>query len=129
LTPSVSFARKGGRNTSGVEIEESNLLGTGSEVKLGFKFEIDRDETFFAFNDGQLGKSRFELGLGVEDNSDGSAYQLLLQHPFYSLDARRAGGIRLDLFDQIDSRYQLGEVYVPVLQSFPNSLRSEQMLW
>jgi hypothetical protein len=70
LTPSVSFARKGGRNTGGVEIEESNLLGTGSEVKLGFKFEIDRDETFFAFNDGQLGENRFELGLGAADNSE-----------------------------------------------------------
>jgi outer membrane protein assembly factor BamA len=95
LTPSISFSRKGGRNTGGVEIEESNLLGTGSEVKLGFKSEIDRDETFFAFNDGQLGESRFELGLGAADNSDGSAYQFLLQQPFYSLDARRAGGIRL----------------------------------
>src|SRR5690606_3782110 len=36
LTPSVSFSRKGGTNTGGVEIRESNLLGTGSEVKLGF---------------------------------------------------------------------------------------------
>lgn len=111
LTPSVSFARKGGRNTGGVEIEESNLLGTGSEVKLGFKSDIDRDETFFAFHDGQLGESRFELGLGVAENSDGSAYQLLLQQPFYSLDARHAGGLSLDLFDQVDPRYQLGEIY------------------
>ena len=111
LMPSISFARKGGRNTGGVEIEESNLLGMGSEIKLGFKSRIDRDETFFAFHDGQLGESRFELGLGGADNSDGSAYQLLLQQPFYALDARRAGGVRLDGFDQVDRRYQLGEVY------------------
>lgn len=111
LTPSVSFARKGGRNTGGIEIEESNLLGTGSEVKLGFKSRIDRDETFFAFHDGQLGESRLELGLGASDNSDGSAYQLLLQQPFYALDAHRAGGVRLDVFDQVDPRYQLGEIY------------------
>lgn len=111
LTPSVSFSRKGGTNTGGVEIRESNLLGTGSEVKLGFKSRIERDEKFFEFHDGQLGASRFELGLGVADNSDGSDYRVLLEQPFYSLDARRAGGIRLDLLDQVDPRYQLGEIY------------------
>jgi hypothetical protein len=117
LTPSVSFARKGGRNTGGIEIEESNLLGSGSEMKLGLKSRVERDESFLSFHDGQLGESRFELGLGVADNSDGSAYQFLLQQPFYSLDTRRAGGIRLDLFDQVDPRYQLGEIYDETMHS------------
>lgn len=111
LTPSISFSHKGGKSTGGFEIEESNLLGTGSEIKLGFKSRIERDETFFDFHDGQLGASRFEFGLGAADNSDGSAYKFLLERPFYSLGARRAGGIRLDLLDQVDPRYQLGEVY------------------
>jgi hypothetical protein len=111
LTPSVSFAREGGQNTGGIEIEESNLLGLGSEVKLGFKSRVERDQTYFGFHDGQIGESRFELALGVADNSDGSAWQFLLQQPFYSLDAHHAGGIRFDFFDQIDPRYQLGEIY------------------
>lgn len=111
LAPSASFARKGGRTTGGVEIEESNLLGMGSRVALGFKSRIDRDETFFAFHDGQLGESRFEFGLGVADNSDGAAYRLLLQQPFYSLNAHAAGGISLDLVDQVDPLYQLGEIH------------------
>lgn len=111
LTPSLSFARKGGKSTGGVEIEESNLLGRGSEIKLGFKSSVDRDETFLTFHDGQLGGSRLQLDLGGADNSDGSAYRFLLQQPFYSLNARRAGGIRLDFFDQVDRRYQLGDTY------------------
>ena len=35
LNPGLSFGRKGGRNTSGFEIEELNLLGRGSQLSLG----------------------------------------------------------------------------------------------
>ena len=110
LSPSLSFSRKGGTNTGGFELEEKNLLGTGSEIKLGYKSTIERDETFFGYHDVQLGSSRLELGLELADNSDGSAQKLLLQQPFYGLDTHSAGGIRIDLFEQVDPWYQLGKV-------------------
>lgn len=111
LTPSISFSRKGGQNTGGFALEESNLLGTGSEISLGYKSKLERDETYVAYNDAQIGDSRFEIDVSAANASDGSAYRLLLQQPFYALDARRAGGVRLENFDQVDPLYQLGEVY------------------
>ncbi len=115
LMPSISFSRKGGTNTGGLEIEESNLLGTGSEIALGYKSKLERDEAYLTYQDSQIGTSRFEIDLSAADASDGAAYRLRLQQPFYALDARRAGGIYLETFDQIDPLYQLGEIYDEVL--------------
>ncbi len=111
LMPSISFSRKGGVSTGGLEIEESNLLGTGSEIAFGYKSKLERDETYFAYHDSQIGTSRFEIDVRAADASDGAAYRLRLQQPFYAMDARRAGGIYLENFDQIDPLYQLGEIY------------------
>lgn len=117
LTPSISFSRAGGHNTGGFEIEEQNLLGMGSRIKVGYKSRLERDETFFSYKDTQLGASRAELSFSMADNSDGSAATLLLQQPFYAMDARHAGGVFIDTFDQVDPLYQLGEVYDEVQHS------------
>jgi len=42
LNPGVSFGRSGGKNTSGFELEELNILGTGAQVSLSHKTSIDR---------------------------------------------------------------------------------------
>ncbi len=109
LTPSISFSRKGGQNFGGVEIEESNLFGTGSELKLGYKVDIARDEQYVAYRDRQLGNSWLELDFGVADNSDGFARNLALHQPFYALDTRRSFGVLFNQFDQLDPLYRLGE--------------------
>src|SRR5262249_15309878 len=49
LNPGVSFGRKGGKNTTGFEIEDLNLLGTGSQVSIGRKSGIDRTSTTFLY--------------------------------------------------------------------------------
>jgi len=110
LNPTVSFSRKGGRNTGGFGVEDSNLLGTGSAVELGYRSGVDRDSIDFSYSDPQLGASRFRLDLAVADATDGGALTAALAQPFYSLDTRRAGGFSLAGFDQTDSLYQLGEI-------------------
>lgn len=111
LSPEVSFSYKGGASTGGFRIEESNLLGTGSDIKVGYKSKIERDQAYFGFRDGQLGASRMQLDLWAARADDGSSYRLSLQQPFYALDAHRAGGAYIERFDQVDPLYQLGSIY------------------
>jgi len=117
LSPDISFTHKGGASTGGFELEEANLLGTGSDIKLGYKSKVERNQAYFGYRDGQLGASRMQLDLWAARADDGSSYRLSLQQPFYALNANHAGGVYLESFDQVDPLYQLGEVYDEVEHS------------
>ena len=110
LNPGISFGRKGGESTSGLELEELNLFGTGAQIGIGRTQDVDRSSTLFKYRDRQLGRSWWSLALDYADNSDGERKGLQLDHDFYALDTRwAAGGSFLD--DQrIDRRYDRGEV-------------------
>ena len=110
FNPGVSFGRSGGANSSGVELEELNLLGTGTQLGIGFKSEIDRDSKFVRFRDRQLGSSWWDLDTTYSDNSDGRLAEFSLEHPFYALRSRWAGGASLLDDRRTDSRYDLGEI-------------------
>src|SRR5262245_48329218 len=43
LNPGISFGRHGGANTYGFELEELNMLGSGTSLALSHKSGIDRD--------------------------------------------------------------------------------------
>jgi hypothetical protein len=110
FTPSVSFGRSGGTNSSGFEIEDLNVFGTGTQLGVGFKSDVDRDSRFVHYRDRQLGSSWWDLSVDFADNSDGRVAELGLEHPFYALDSRWAGGVSLLDDARVDSRYDLGKV-------------------
>jgi hypothetical protein len=110
FNPGISFGRKGGANSSGFELEELNFLGTGTQLGVGFKSDVDRDSKLIHFRDRQLGSSWWDLDADYADNSDGRLASFSLDHPFYSLGSRRAGGVALLDDQRTDSRYDLGEV-------------------
>jgi hypothetical protein len=110
LNPGVSFGRKGGKNTTGFEIEELNLLGTGSQVSIGRKSGVDRTSTTFLYHAPQLLGSWWTATADYSNNSDGRTEQLTLEHPFYALDTRWATGASVLRDERIDSRYDLGEI-------------------
>jgi hypothetical protein len=110
FTPSVTFGRSGGANHSGFEVEELNLFGTGTQLGLGFKSDIDRDSKYIHYHDRQLGSSWWDLSAEFSDNSDGRFAQVGLERPFYALDTRWAGGVSLLDDQRVDSRYDLGEI-------------------
>jgi hypothetical protein len=109
FNPGISFGRSGGANSSGVEIEELNFLGTGTQLGVGFKSQVDRDSRFVRFRDRQLGSSWWDLDTAYSDNSDGRLAEFSLEHPFYALGSRWAAGISLLDDRRIDSRYDLGK--------------------
>jgi len=109
LNPGVSFGRKGGKSSSGFEVEELNLIGLGSQINFKQLNEVDRDITSVRYVDRQLGSSWWALEAEHSDFSDGGAKRFSLEQPFYSLDTRWAGGVSTFDTDRIDSRYDLGE--------------------
>jgi hypothetical protein len=110
LNPGLSFGRSGGKNTSGVEIEELNLLGLGTQLSLGFKSGIDRNSTTLRYVDRQLFGTWWGLTLEASDNSDGRAHEFALDQPFYALDTHRAAGMSARDGTRVDSQYDLGEI-------------------
>jgi len=110
LSPGVNFGRKGGRNTGGIEVEDLNFLGTGTQLGIGFTSGVDRDSKTVFYRDRQLGSSWWELSTSYSDNSDGRLAAFSLDHPFYALDTRWAAGVDLLDDQRVDSRYDLGEV-------------------
>ncbi|HET9207261.1 MAG TPA: hypothetical protein VFO28_13545, partial [Burkholderiaceae bacterium] len=110
LEPEIWFSRKGGTNTGGIGIEESNLLGLGSELGLSFRDDIDRDSKVLRYRDPHLLGSRWRLDAAYSDNSDGAVKQLDVKRPFYALDARWAAGAAWRNESRIDSVYDNGNV-------------------
>src|SRR5262245_61237396 len=61
FNPGFSVGRKGGKNTGGVEVEDLNFLGTGTQLGLGFVSGVDRDSKSIYYRDRQLGSSWWDL--------------------------------------------------------------------
>ena len=110
LNPGISFGRSGGQNTSGFELEELNVLGTGAEVSVGHKSGIDRTENNLSVADQHAFGTWTSVAAQYSDNSDGSVRQLIVDKPFYALDVRRAGGATLSDVEQVDSLYDRGQI-------------------
>ena len=110
LNPGVSFGRKGGKSTSGIEFEELNLFGRGTQVSVKQQNEVDRDIQSFRYIDNQIGSGWWSLELEHSDFSDGGAQRVVLEKPFYALDTREAYGVFLFKDERIDPRYNDGDL-------------------
>jgi hypothetical protein len=110
LRPGISFGRSGGKNKSGISVEDENLLGLGMSVSLERKHDVDRDSNVFIFRDPNLLGRWLTLDTSFTDSSDGRTLHLGLDEPFYALDVRRARGFSYTDDDRIDPLYERGEV-------------------
>lgn len=110
LNPGVSYGRRGGRNTSGVELEELNLLGRGIELSAAHKSGVDRDETRFQVADRHVFGSWVGVNALYSSNSDGQERTAAVNRPFYALDTRWALGAAWADGNRLDSLYDRGEI-------------------
>jgi len=109
LSPDVSISRSGGENRTKIGLEETNLLGRGSLLRVARIDNVDRTSDSFEFGDRHLGRSWVSVFLRVADNSDGKSNFLSAIRPFHALDARWSlGGWILD-DDRRDALYSLGD--------------------
>lgn len=110
LSPSISFGRKGGVNTTSIELQDENFLGRGKNLSIGRTDGVDRTSTLLQYDDHSLWGSRWQLNLDYADSSDGSMRGMNLERPFYALDTRWTAGLTAVTDEKIESHYSLGEI-------------------
>ena len=110
FNPGFNFGRSGGTNSTGVQLEEINLLGSGAGLKLEHNKDIDRTESLVELSDMHAFGGFTALDLNYSNLSDGHLRHFTLNRPFYALDTRWAAGVsgRDDL--QTDSLWDRGQI-------------------
>jgi hypothetical protein len=110
LSPGIAFGRKGGANSTRIELEENNLLGLGKRIEFWSSHDVDRTSLRVRYQDPNLIGSRWRLATAYASSSDGGEKTIDLEHPFYSLETRwSAGVLASDLMSSV-ARYRQGEV-------------------
>jgi outer membrane protein assembly factor BamA len=110
LSPGISFGRHGGKNTTGFELEELNILGTGTSIAASHKSGIDRSSDALEYKNPHLAGTWASLSAKYSNNSDGSTREFKIDRPFYSLTTRNAFGVAAIDDERIDSLYDRGHV-------------------
>ena len=110
LDPGVSFERKGGKNSTGVNLKEKNLLGLGTELGIAIKSTPERREQSLSVSDSHLFGTRIRAAVEFANNSDGKRRSFLLERPFYALDARWAASAVFARDDRVDTIVGVGTV-------------------
>ncbi len=102
LNPGFDFSRSGGKSTTGVQLEDLNVLGTGTDVSLKHLNSVDRSESDVRISNQHAFNRWTAVSLTYGNLSDGRLRQLIIDRPFYALEARHAGGLSLTdtTFDQ-----------------------------
>lgn len=108
LNPGATLGRSGGVNRSGLQLDESNLLGLGKTIAIDHIDDVDRSAWKFAYRDPNLLSSRWELEARYHDTSDGGLQGLNISHPFYALDTRWSAALDVLHDDRIDRRFEQG---------------------
>jgi hypothetical protein len=111
LRGGVTFRRAGGENMYGFNVQDSNFLGLGKEVTILRVASIDRTSNVFRYTDPNVIGSRTRMELSYADNTDGGRTRVELESPFYSLDTRRAAGMRMMLDERVEPLYDEGFVF------------------
>ena len=134
LSPTLSFGRSGGSNRTTFGVEETNFLGLGKQLAVGFQSDSVRDRRFIRYSDPNVAFGRWQLGAEFSKNSDGSLARFDIARPFFALDTPSALGLSLlhdDAEDRRDSlgietdRYGRKQDVIDVYHGFSRGLQSD----
>lgn len=109
LDSGIHLGRSGGANRSRLVLSDANFLGTGKHLGLSFSSTVDRSGIEADYHDPYLLGSRAQLSASYAANDDGRRSELQIARPFYSLDARWAGRLRVLDDERVDHLYLGGE--------------------
>ena len=110
LDPGISASRSGGANSSGIQLKEYNLLGTGMAVSYGRSNTVDRSSNEFVFANERAFGTWTALSYSHALNNDGRLDSISVVRPFYALDARWTAGVTALKDNRIDSIYNAGNI-------------------
>jgi outer membrane protein assembly factor BamA len=106
----IRASRQGGANSSGLEITDRNLLGTGTTLSFGRSNDVDRSSSEFLFSNDRVFGTWTSVLYSHSFNSDGRSDAAAVVRPFYALDTRWAAGVTASTYDRIDSIYNAGNI-------------------
>jgi outer membrane protein assembly factor BamA len=109
LTPTFEYGRSGGSNRSSLGIQDFNFLGYGKALEVSHKSDRDRNSNVLAYNDPNLGYTRWTMDLELRDNSDGHDWLAAVGRPFFALDTENSYGLSVQDSDSLQRRYALGK--------------------
>jgi hypothetical protein len=110
LNPGFNYSRSGGTNSVGIQLEELNAAGTGTDVRLLHETTVDRTQSVVQVSNTHLLDGWTAVGLNYGKLSDGWLHEASINHPFYALDTRYAGGVSGADDAMNDSLYDRGVI-------------------
>jgi hypothetical protein len=110
LNPGVNFGRSGGTNSTGVELSDSNFLGSGVDLSIEHSSNVDRTSNELQVSDAHMLGSFVSVIGTYAELSDGYLRELAVQKPFYALDTRWAAGVYTIGDLQTDSLWDHGQI-------------------
>jgi len=109
LSPGLSYGRKGGANSTSIEFDDYNVLGTGKRLSIGAHNDVDRSSKSLLWIDPNVFGTRWTTNASYSDNDDGNSTALEIERPFYSFDTRWTAGVSMFDDDGVQHRYSLGK--------------------
>jgi hypothetical protein len=110
LNPGFNFSRSGGANSTGLKLEDSNLLGTGAGLKVSYSNTIDRSGSAIELSDKNVFNTWTSVAMAYGNFSDGHVRLFNVTRPFYSLDTHNAGSFAILDATQTDPLYDRGKL-------------------
>ncbi len=110
LNPGFNYSRSGGTNAIGVQLEDTNFLGSGASFKVFHTSTVDRTSTGLQAIDQHTFGTWISSALTLANNSDGYMREASVQQPFYALDTRWAMGVYGINDLQNDDLYDRGQI-------------------
>ena len=95
LNPGLDFSRSGGKSETGVQLEELNAFGTGTDFKVEHLKSVDRTTSEVDVSNQHAFDTWVSVNATYGELSDGRLRQLIVNRPFYALETRHAGGVTL----------------------------------
>jgi len=110
LNPGFNFSRSGGTNSVGVQLEDTNFLGSGADFKVFHSVTVDRTSTGLQAISQHAFNTWISAGATFANNSDGHLREVSVQQPFYALNTRWAAGVYGIDDLQNDSLWDRGQI-------------------
>ena len=108
IAPETQAGSKGGKSTVGATLAETNLLGLGKDLELGWNKGVDRTRIGVNYNDPAFLAPYWRAAFGYAVNSDGYDHRFMVARPFYSFATPWATEMSFTGFRQVDHLYDGG---------------------
>jgi outer membrane protein assembly factor BamA len=102
IAPEAQAGMKGGTSTYGVALTDTNLIGTGRQLSLGWDRGVERTRYGIYYNDPAVNAAQWRSELAYGVSSDGFDRKFSFRRPFYSFATPWAVDLTYQAFRQDD---------------------------